>query len=81
MLPQISQLTFLANQALLLVALPAQERLARWIPQSRFYDVQVRQPIVSKLRACCLTRRVFRPQGHRGGRGNTVENTLPSFAW
>ncbi|TCD60980.1 hypothetical protein EIP91_009188 [Steccherinum ochraceum] len=53
------QLTFLANQALLLVALPAQERLARWIPQSRFYDVQA----------------------HRGGRGNTIENTLPSFAW
>lgn len=20
-------------------------------------------------------------QGHRGGRGHTVENTLPSFAW
>ncbi|KAH8086641.1 PLC-like phosphodiesterase [Cristinia sonorae] len=59
MLPQLSQLTFLANQALLLVALPAQERLARWVPQSRFYDVQA----------------------HRGGRGNTVENTLPSFAW
>ncbi|THH28281.1 hypothetical protein EUX98_g5900 [Antrodiella citrinella] len=55
----LPQLTFLANQALLLVALPAQERLARWIPQSRFYDVQ----------------------GHRGGRGNTIENTLPSFAW
>ncbi|KAK7694259.1 hypothetical protein QCA50_001439 [Cerrena zonata] len=58
MFPPIHQLTFLANQALLLVALPAQEKLARW-SHSRFYDVQA----------------------HRGGRGNTVENTLPSFAW
>jgi len=24
---------------------------------------------------------VFDVQGHRGGRGNTIENTLPSFAW
>lgn len=26
-------------------------------------------------------RRFFDIQGHRGGRGNTIENTLPSFAW
>ncbi|KAI0823113.1 PLC-like phosphodiesterase [Trametes gibbosa] len=26
-------------------------------------------------------RRFFDVQAHRGGRGNTVENTLPSFAW
>ncbi|CAL1696216.1 unnamed protein product [Somion occarium] len=58
MFPPIPQLTFLANQALLLAALPSQERLTKW-SHSRFYDVQA----------------------HRGGRGNTVENTLPSFAW
>ncbi len=23
----------------------------------------------------------FDIQGHRGGRGHTIENTLPSFAW
>ncbi|TFK76789.1 PLC-like phosphodiesterase [Pluteus cervinus] len=28
-----------------------------------------------------LSRPVFDVQGHRGGRGNTIENTLPSFAW
>ncbi|KAI0359009.1 PLC-like phosphodiesterase [Trametes cingulata] len=26
-------------------------------------------------------RRFFDVQAHRGGRGNTIENTLPSFAW
>ncbi|KAI0080053.1 PLC-like phosphodiesterase [Panus rudis PR-1116 ss-1] len=58
MVAGLSQLTFLANQALLLAALPAQEHIAR-SPHTRFYDIQA----------------------HRGGRGNTIENTLPSFAW
>lgn len=28
-----------------------------------------------------LKKRYFDVQGHRGGRGNAIENTLPSFAW
>ncbi|KAJ3480220.1 hypothetical protein NLI96_g8505 [Meripilus lineatus] len=58
MLPQLSQLALLTNQAILLVARPAQDTFER-PNHRRFYDVQA----------------------HRGGRGNTIENTLPSFAW
>ncbi|OCH88607.1 PLC-like phosphodiesterase [Obba rivulosa] len=51
----------LANQALSILAFPAQVSLDRpsQLSNHRFFDVQA----------------------HRGGRGNTVENTLPSFAW
>ncbi|KAI0768633.1 PLC-like phosphodiesterase [Trametes elegans] len=31
--------------------------------------------------AAATHRRYYDVQAHRGGRGNTVENTLPSFAW
>jgi len=43
----------------------------------KFYDVQVHIP-------CSPGSRLFSlavSQAHRGGRGNTVESILPSFAW
>ena len=42
----------------------------------RFFDVQVLEAFIQHLRI------IFngRVQAHRGGRGNTIENTLPAFA-
>ena len=84
---------FLANvasEALLLVASaspasPAQVPLdvGRSTAQgsSRFYDVQVCSQIASSMSLRTDDTVPRRAQAHRGGRGNTVENTLPSFAW
>ncbi|KAI0374531.1 PLC-like phosphodiesterase [Pilatotrama ljubarskyi] len=38
-------------------------------------------PAQRPLAPAASHRRFFDVQAHRGGRGNTVENTLPSFAW
>ncbi|KAI0651497.1 PLC-like phosphodiesterase [Trametes meyenii] len=38
-------------------------------------------PAQQPLGAAASHRRFYDVQAHRGGRGNTVENTLPSFAW
>ncbi|OJT06157.1 Glycerophosphoryl diester phosphodiesterase [Trametes pubescens] len=38
-------------------------------------------PAQRPLGSVASHRRFFDVQAHRGGRGNTVENTLPSFAW
>ncbi|KAH9945626.1 PLC-like phosphodiesterase [Amylocystis lapponica] len=62
--------TVFANLAdlLLIMASPAQRPIPELPSASghrRFYDIQATMTSIA----------------HRGGRGNTVENTLPSFAW
>lgn len=47
-------------------------------PGGEIYDIQVCR-FTSLIRSLL---NIFNDaQAHRGGRGNTVENTLPSFAW
>ncbi|KAK7064543.1 PLC-like phosphodiesterase [Favolaschia claudopus] len=47
-----------------------------------FFTVSCMAALVSAGSQQPLARpRAFDVQGHRGGRGNAVENTLPSFAW
>ena len=44
---------------------------------NRFFDIQVRKWTCIAL---CLVADIGY-QAHRGGRANTIESTLPSFAW
>ena len=70
----------LASEVFLSLASPAQRPLAPSTSYHRFFDVQVRRdrfPASFYVLICV----VHRGQAHRGGRGNTIENTLPSFAW
>lgn len=57
-----------------------QAKLAQqtFISNNKPYDVQV---CISSLTASIRLTQDTPQQAHRGGRGNTVESTLPSFAW
>ncbi len=81
MFAPLAFLANLASEAMLIVASPAQRPLdsAALQRHDRFYDVQVSRD--NFLDAYSYSSLLPLSQAHRGGRGNTVENTLPSFAW
>jgi hypothetical protein len=67
--------------AIAVSASPAQGPISipRKQPSTKYFDIQVAFRFPVALLRLVLTAITF--QAHRGGRGNTIENTLPSFAW
>lgn len=74
-MPAFAYLIFAVLQVFFVLASPAQET---FVVSNKPYDIQVRFFLFS-LTSARFSRSPA--QAHRGGRGNTVESTLPSFGW